>query len=238
MKLVQIAACVFLMVFAVSTAFAGNWETAVVATTDTVHEQQASVEQKGNVFSIKAGGNDIWGEADQFTFAYQEWTGDVEIIITVKSLGLTNDWSKAGPMIRQSVEPGSINVYAACRGLDDLVTFQHRATLNGSSASERFTPAGAGRPVTIKLTRKGDTFYGGWSLDGGKTWEDNVTKDGVTPTPEINLPMVDPVLVGIAITSHEEGVITDAEVEVLSAPFHAVDPAGKLAAKWSELKMR
>jgi hypothetical protein len=212
--------------------------TAVVATTDKKHEQQASVNQEGSTFTIKAGGNDIWGNADQFTFAYQEWSGDFDMIVTVNSLGRTNDWSKAGPMARQNLEPGSINVFAACRGLDDLITFQHRATPNGSSSSERFTPNRARRPVTIKLTRRGDQFYGGWSLDGGKTWEDNVTGDGVTKTPSIILKMEDPILLGIAVTSHEEGVITTSEIEVLSSPFggYAVSAGGKLATIWGNLK--
>ena len=216
----------------------GDWETAVVVTSDTIHEQQASVTQDGSTFTIKAGGHDIWGEADQFTFVYQEWSGDFELVVTVHSLENTNEWSKSGPMARQSVEPGSTNVFAACRGADELVTFQRRSALNGASASERITPDGAPRPVTIKLTREGNTFYGGWSLDGGRTWEDSVSNDGVTPTSPVNLTMIDPILIGIAVTSHQEGVITTSEVEVVSAPFvMAVEPVGKLAAKWSELKV-
>jgi hypothetical protein len=216
----------------------GGMATAVVVTTDKVHEQQASVEQEGNTFTIKAGGNDIWGNADQFTFVYQEWSGDFEMIVTVNSLERTNDWSKAGPMARQSTDPGSINVFAACRGLDDLVTFQQRATHGGSSSSERFTPGGATRPITIKLTRQGDTFYGGWSKDGGKTWENNVSNDGVTKTSVINLKMTDPILLGIAVTSHETGVITTSEIEVLSSPFstHAVSAGDKLSTTWGDIR--
>lgn len=213
-------------------------ETAVIVTTDKKHEQEASVEQKGNTFTIKAGGNDIWGNADQFTFAYQEVSGDFEFIVTVNSLEKTNDWSKSGPMARQNLEPGSINVFAACRGLDDLITFQRRPTPNGASSSERFTPGGATRPITIKLTREGDVFYGGWSKDGGRTWEDNVASDGVTRTSVVNLRMTDPILLGIAVTSHEEGVITTSEIEVLSSPFgtYAVSAGDKLATTWGDIR--
>ena len=213
-------------------------ETTVIVTTDKKHEQEASVEQRGNTFTIKAGGNDIWGNADQFTFAYQEVSGDFEFIVTVNSLGNTNAWSKAGPMARQNLEPGSINVFAACRGADDLITFQRRTTANGASASERFTPGGAKRPITIKLTREGDVFYGGWSKDGGKTWEDNVASDGVTKTSVVNLKMTDPILLGVAVTSHQEGVITTSEIEVLSGLFstYAVNPEDKLASTWGNVK--
>ena len=81
-------------------------------------------------------------------------------------------------------------------------------------------------------------IYGGWSKNGGKTWEKNVTRDGVTETPVINLVMDDPILLGIAVTSHETGVITTSEVEVLSSPFgfQAVSAEEKLAATWGTLK--
>ena len=216
----------------------GGMETAVVVTTDKTHEQEASVTQKGNIFTIKAGGNDIWGNADQFTFVYQEWSGDFEMIVTVNSLEKTNDWSKAGPMARQSTDPGSINVFAACRGLDDLITFQQRATHGGGSSSERLTPGGAARPITIKLTRQGDIFYGGWSKDGGRTWEDNVSNDGVTQTSVINLKMTDPILLGVAVTSHQAGVMATSEIEVVSSPFgtYAVSAGNKLATTWGDIR--
>lgn len=226
-------------IIAIPVSVAQNWETAVVVTTDKAHENQGGSETNGNNFIIKAGGDDIWGNADQFTFVYQEISGDFEMTVTVHSLEKTNDWSKSGVMIRQNLEPGSINAFAACRGLDDLITFQRRETPDGGSDSERLTPENARRPVTIKLIRTGDTITGGWSLDDGKTWEDPVTRDGVTPTPPINLTFSDPVLLGIAVTSHEEGVITTSEVEVIDAPnFFPVEPSDKTASVWGKIKSR
>jgi hypothetical protein len=215
---------------------AGGWQTAVVATDDDVHIAEADAEIVGNMFTIKAGGHDIWGEADQFTYVYKEVSGDFDVSVTVNSLELTNNWSKSGIMARQSLEPGSINVAAFCRGLDDLVTFQQRAVADGGSSSERCTPEGAARPVTIRLTRTGDEFMGGWSLDGGATWEANVAADGVTPTNPVILAMADPILLGVAVTSHEAGVITTSEVEVLGDVVTAVRPDEKLSVTWSAIK--
>jgi hypothetical protein len=214
----------------------GGWQTEVVVTGDAVHQAEASAVQDGNMWTIKAGGDDIWGEADQFTYVYKEVSGDFDVSVTVHSLDLTNDWSKAGIMARQDLSPGSINVAALCRGLDDLVTFQRREVADAGSDSERCTPEGAPRPVTIRLTRTGNEFMGGWSLDGGATWEANVTRDGVTPTPPVILEMSDPILLGIAVTSHEAGVITTSEVEVLGDVVTAVRPDGKLAATWARIK--
>jgi hypothetical protein len=214
----------------------GGWQTAVVATDDTVHQAEADATAVGNMWAFKAGGNDIWGNADQFTFAYKEVSGDFDVAVTVHSLDLTNDWSKAGIMARQTLEPGSINVSVFCRGLDDLVTFQQRSETDGSSSSERATPSGAPRPVTLRLVRNGDEFMPGWSLDGGATWEANVSNDGVTPTSPIVLEMADPILLGIAVTSHESGVIANSEVEVLGDVITAVQPVEKLSVTWGSIK--
>lgn len=215
----------------------GAWSTAVIVTDDATHEAEAGAVSAGNMWSIQAGGNDIWDAADQFTFVYKEVSGDFDVAVTVHELELTNDWSKAGIMARQDLAPGSMNVAALCRGLDDLVTFQNRAEADGSSGSERVTPQDAPRPVTIRLTRTGNEFMGGWSLDGGATWNENVTRDNVTPTPPAVVEMSDPILIGIAVTSHATGVIANAEVEVLGDNTAAVQPDEKLSVTWGTIKL-
>ena len=224
---------------------AGNWKTAVVVTTDKVHEKQASVEQNGNTFIIKAGGDDIWGNADQFTFVYQEISGDFEMSVTVHSLDETNEWSKSGIMARQDLEPESPNVLAAVRGKanhgHDLVTFQNRPTRNAASASERLTATKGEIPVSIKLIRKGDEFTGTYSLKyvDENSWvpfDELDGKNGGPPAPWV-VPMEDPILLGIAVTSHQAGVITTSEVEIINVPgSFPVEPLDKTAITWAEIK--
>ncbi len=215
---------------------AGSWQTAVIGTDDTVHQAEGAATSVGNMWTIKAGGVDIWGNADEFTFAYKEMSGDFDVAVTVHSLDRTNDWSKSGIMARQNLEPGSINVAVLCRGLDDLVTFQRRSDPDGASASERATPSGALRPVTLRLVRNGDEFTPGWSLDGGATWEASVAADGVTPTNPVVLAMADPILLGVAVTSHQSGVMANSEVEVLGDVITAVEPVEKLSVTWGSIK--
>jgi hypothetical protein len=216
----------------------GGWQTAVIATDDAVHQAEADAVQTGNMWDFHAGGHDIWGEADQFMYAYKEVSGDFDVAVTVHVLDVdhVNDWSKAGIMARQTLDAGSTNVSIFCRGLDDLVTFQQRAETDGGSSSERATPSGAPRPVTLRLVRTGDEFNPGWSLDGGATWETNVSNDGVSPTSPIILEMSDPILLGIAATSHSAGVMMDAQVEVLGDVTTAVRPAEKLSVSWGAIK--
>lgn len=214
----------------------GSWKTAAVVTDDTVHQDQAAASLSGNMWSFVAGGDDIWGNADQFMFAYKEVTGDFDVSCTVHYLdGSMNDWSKAGLMAREDLTAGSRNVSALCRCLDDLVTYQRREATDDVSASQRIAAAGAVRPVTIRLTRTGDEFVGGWSLDGGATWNDNIQADGATPTDPVVMDMGNPILLGIAVTSHSAGVLTTADVEIHGDPT-AVRPEEKFAGTWGALK--
>jgi hypothetical protein len=217
---------------------AGSWDFAAISTDDAVHAAEADASQSGSTWTISAGGHDIWGEADQFSYVYKEMSGDFDVAVTVHVLDVdhVNDWSKAGIMARQTLDADSINVYIACRGLDDLVTFQQRPETGAGSSSERATPEGAPRPVTLRLTRTGDEFVPGWSLDGGVTWEPNISNDGVSTTSPITLAMGDPIYLGIAVTSHTAGVMADAEVEVLFDDPSAVEPAEKLSVTWGALK--
>ncbi len=215
---------------------AGGWETAVVVTDDKEHEKEASVEQKDNIFTIKAGGHDIWGSADQFMYAYKTMSGDFDVTVTVHSLENTHDYAKAGIMARQDLSPGSANVMAYSRGADDLAMLQRREIADSDTASRRMTSTGAERPVTLRLTRTGNEFVSGWSTDGGKTWEENVHSDG-TPTPPAVVEMTDPILLGIAVMSHVVGVMNTAEIEILNDPSLAVRPAQKLTITWGAVKV-
>src|SRR5206468_1257489 len=83
-------------------------------------------------FTINASGSDIWGQTDQFTFVYQQITGDVEIVARVDSVSAANWWSKSGVMIRSSLAANAADGYAlvsASRG----VAFQRRLTDGGWS---------------------------------------------------------------------------------------------------------
>ena len=105
----------------------------------------------------------------------------------------------------------------------------------GASASERFTPDGASFPTGIRLIKEGDVFSGDWGE--GTTWSgDPVTKDGATSTPPIELELSDPYYLGIAVTSHAAGTLTEAVVDVINDTPMAVDPNGKLATTWGAIR--
>ena len=188
-----------------------------------------STEEEGGVWTIEAGGHDIWDTADDFRFVYQEVSGDFEISFEALSLVRTNDWAKVGPMARQSNAAGSQYLFMLARAADGNKYFQERMATNSSATGNGGTLEDAGGfPVWLMLTRDGNNFTSSWSSDG-----DSWNTLGTT-----TLAMTDPILVGMAVTSHTTGVITTAEIDNLEATFSniAVEPDEKLSITWAEIK--
>ncbi len=161
-----------------------------------------SVMYRDGVYTHHAGGTDIWGSADQFSFVYQAVSGDVEVVARVKSINYTSSWAKAGVMIREDLTPGSRHALAlvsAGRG----AAFQRRIDPNGLSLH---TPGPASpAPGWVRLVRTGSRIEAFWSADG-TAW---------TPIGSEAIPMADAVYVGIATTSHSATAATDGVIDSL-----------------------
>jgi hypothetical protein len=167
----------------------------------------------GSTYTIEGAGSDIWGTSDQFMFASQLMTGDVTIVARVDSLERTHRLAKAGVMIRGSLSAESKHAFmlaSAGKGL----AFQRRRTDGGSST---LTTAGdANPPEWVKLARQGSTLTAYCSNDG-VTWT-KVASD------TIDLPAT--AYVGVAVTSHDNGVLatarfTNVSVRSASTPNQA-----------------
>ena len=64
----------------------------------------------GTGWDLVAGGVDIWENADQFHFVFQEFSGDFDIAARVESFIPAHLYSKAGLMIRESLDAASAHV--------------------------------------------------------------------------------------------------------------------------------
>jgi len=159
----------------------------------------------GNVL-MNAIGTDIWDVADQFRFAYKTLNGNGTMIARVESIFNSNAWAKGGVMIRQNVEPGSTHAFMPITpggsGAGNGASFQRRTAANGTSTNNDNTGAVVAAPYWVKIERNGNNFTGSISPDG-KTW----TQLGTAQT----IPMAGPVLVGLALCSHDAAVATGAE---------------------------
>src|SRR5206468_8295644 len=91
-------------------------------------------------YTINAGGADIWDTSDQFHYVYQPVSGDVEIIARVTGLGAADGWSKAGVMVRESLNANSRHAFATVTPVNGYA-FQRRIDPGGYSAT---TSGGSG----------------------------------------------------------------------------------------------
>ena len=162
-----------------------------------------------NGYDLVAGGSDIWENADHFHFACTQCEGDFEVQVRVEILEFGHDYTKAGLMVRESLEPGSPHfshiVFPDNRARNNNCgghESQFRLTRNGPSKA--IYPVQGSKPpaefpvnypdVWIRITRKASVFEALVSQDG-ESWS-------VFAHHEQNLPVG--VFVGLAVTSHDD----------------------------------
>jgi hypothetical protein len=170
------------------------------------------VEAPTGTYTIKATGNDIWGNADEFHFAYKEVTsGTVTIIAKVESLEVINKDSKAGIMIRDSLEPGSRNTALLLTPDPEKgLRFQNRLTIDGTTerGDDDLDP-NAMAPYWLKLERTTGGLVRAYRSPDGK--DDTWTQFGLRV-----IQMSMPVYVGLAVTSHDAAQVCEAKFSNVS----------------------
>jgi hypothetical protein len=178
-----------------------QWSTADVGA---VGAAGAAAEAAGT-FTLSGAGADVWGTQDAFRYAYTTLTGDGRITARVVAVDPVSVWTKAGLMIRGSLDPGSAHGFvlvSAGKGL----AFQQRPIGGGATLHAAGELAGA--PQWLRLVRTGSVVTAltspdgyAWSAIGGEV-----------------LDLSGPVHVGLAVTSHDASrvataVFTDVTVE-------------------------
>ncbi|UCD49921.1 MAG: lamin tail domain-containing protein, partial [Phycisphaerales bacterium] len=117
----------------------------------------------GGTYIVQGIGNDIGGTRDTFHFVYAPLRGDGELTANVAGMITANEWSKAGVMIRETLDSGA-RYAAEMLTHGNGVVYQARATTNGSSISAGGNEHGV--PLQVRIIRRGDAFSGYYSLDG------------------------------------------------------------------------
>lgn len=172
-------------------ALSAPWQSAVVGDAAPVSVQMSA----GGTFTSTAAGRDIQDAADGFGFVFQPAAGDVTLTARIVSVPGTNEWAKAGIMIRASAgstqSADAKNVFLAVTSAHAL-TFQHRDIPGAATAS---VPLSGAAPLWLRLQRRGYQVLAFTSPDGA-AWS---FVSGATVT----LPRA--VSVGLASASHQPG---------------------------------
>ena len=149
------------------------------------------------VFTVKGSGVNIWDQADGLQFVEQAINGDGSITARVASQTRTNDYAKAGVMIRENLEAGAANAAVLLTPTPGAV-LQGRTTTGGGTTHQWGPSVTA--PYWVRLVRSGNTFTGYTSADG-MTWKS---------IGQYTIAMSTSVYIGLAVTSHNNSALSTA----------------------------
>ncbi len=171
-----------------------------------------SYSASGSSHTVTGGGADIWSSSDSFHYAARQLTGDADLICRVVSQEDTDDWAKAGIMIRETLAANSRHAMVVATPVG-RVAFQRRTSTNGSTANNSV----AGQvPVWLRLVRAGNVFTA-YSSPDGVAWSQIAQR-------QIN--MTSQVWVGLAVTSHDDSQSSEAVFDEVNFATQNVSTAG------------
>jgi hypothetical protein len=172
--------------------------------------------------SAKATGADIWGKHDEFLFGYMKFKGDFDVVVQVAALSPAHKYTKAGIMARTDLSDSSQHVFfqlfpdnSQRNKNNGGCEFQYRIEKGAdmkaiypdiNTAGTKFNVS---YPDTwIRLKRNGKSFESYIGSDNN-TWNLYST---------YNLEMPRTLYVGLALTSHNKSLYTEA----LFRSFHSI----------------
>ena len=195
--------------------FAGNYRGSLAGGDLGTPGRAGSHAVEGGTWTLRGAGSDIAGTADHGYLLALPASGDFSVTVRVVSQTNDHEWAKAGVMIRQTTASGSQNAalfITPTRG----VTFQTRAAAGGTTSVS--TTAGVTAPSWVRLVRSG-TSVTAWRSSDSVTWTQVGSNQAISLT--------DPVLVGLAMTSHVSGTLGTAVFDNFTLDANAspqVDP--------------
>ena len=143
-------------------------------------------------WTIQGGGTDIWHLSDQFHYVWQPVPADGTVSAHITTQTDTDPWAKAGVMLRLTTDPAS-PYYAVFVTPTNGIAVQYRQTQGGDTT--QVSTQGT-VPTYLRVARSGGTYTAYTSTDG-TNW---------TPIAgsSIRLNITDPMLGGIAVSSHTD----------------------------------
>lgn len=171
-----------------------------------------SASQSGSTFTVSGAGADVWGTHDEFQFLHQRVTGDFDLQARIDSLTDPHWWSKAGVMVRDSLQSDSPHGFVLVSA-GSGTAFQRRRAARGESVHTDGPFAGV--PYWVKVSRRGSRLTAYLSRDGS-SW---------TLVDSDTIALGQTVYAGLAVTSHAVAARATAKFSAVTLGSVAV-PSG------------
>lgn len=149
------------------------------------------------VYTLSAGGKDIWNRADQCRFVYRPVSGGFSLTANVRLIERPHAATKCGVMVRESTDPGSRYVaWLQIPGFKERLHAQCRKNDVNSTTNTAFLVRG--EETYLRLERDVSTYP--------DTFRFYLLADGTSPVLLLShrQQMAREVLAGLALTSHDE----------------------------------
>jgi hypothetical protein len=186
----------------------------------------AFIEDPTGTYTMAAAGSDIWGQSDEFRYAYKMLSGDGSISARVVSVENTDSMAKAGVMIRETLDPFSMHGFM-CITPESRRAFQNRPETAFDSFSAHGDPNSITIPGWVRLERQGNNITAYYSEDG-IDWiqqpDDENTGDDASVNPQ-TIVMRQDIHVGLAVCSHNANAIC-------TAVFSDIKTTGAVSGDW------
>lgn len=152
-------------------------------------------------FTMLGSGLDIWGTSDQFHYLYRKMSGDCVAEVLLESQQATNDWAKAGLMVRTTLLESSVHAFVGMAPLLDgsnrTLFVMHRLTTGGASAMP-FQGGVDGPPMWLRLEKVGTEIRAYRKTVAGSSW---------TLVQSVTVPLIgSTAYVGFAVCSKTTGL--------------------------------
>jgi outer membrane protein assembly factor BamB len=176
-------------------------------------------------WQVTGGGGDIWNPADVFHFDYQTLAADGTVTAHVTAQQNTSPWAKAGVMMRATTDPGS-PYYAAFVTPGNGIAVQWRMTQGGNS-TQVLTPGTVPAYLMVgRYTSGTQIYYTAYTSPDGTNWT-------AVPGSTQVLPITGPLLAGIAVTSHSQGISSAVTLDTVGLNATELPPPGACPNTWT-----
>jgi hypothetical protein len=174
------------------------------------------VEAPAGTFTMTGSGADIWGQSDQFHYAFKMLTGAGSIAARVDSMTNTHASAKAAVMIRETLAADSMYSLVALTPGNGVIAEYRSET--GEDAQQEASQTGISAPYWVKIERDFAGNITAYNSANGSTWQ-------MLGQP-IPFQMASNAYIGLTVTAHNANLTCEAK-------FSNVTITGNAGALWT-----